>query len=68
MEEIKDEIVKKVKTFYDDHNGKRTISAVNHVNGVTELEFYYTYVSYSNPYTTVASVKILLTMRILLKI
>lgn len=48
--------------------GKRTISAVNHVNGVTELEFYYTYVSYFNPYTTVASVKILLTMRILLKI
>lgn len=55
MEELKDEIVKKVKTFYDNHDGKRTISVVNHVHGVTELEFYYTYISYSNPYTTVAS-------------
>lgn len=68
VEELKDEIVKKVKTFYDDHDAKRTISVVNHVNGVTELEFYYTDISYSNPFTTVASVKILPTMKILLKI
>eukprot|EP00105_Crassostrea_gigas_P015186 XP_011432106.1 PREDICTED: uncharacterized protein LOC105331553 [Crassostrea gigas] len=47
VEELKDEIVKKVKTFYDDHDGKRTISAVKHVNGITEFEYYYTYISYS---------------------
>ena len=47
VEDLKDEIVKKVKTFYDDHDGKRTISAVKHVNGITEFEYYYTYISYS---------------------
>uniref|UniRef100_A0A8W8L008 Uncharacterized protein n=1 Tax=Magallana gigas TaxID=29159 RepID=A0A8W8L008_MAGGI len=39
------EIMKTVKDDYDDHEGKRTISAVNHVNGITEFEFYYTYIS-----------------------
>jgi hypothetical protein len=48
IEELKSEIVKDVKTNYDDHDGKRTVSAVHHVNGITEFEVYYTYISYSN--------------------
>ena len=49
VEEVKDEIVKKVTRFYDDHDGKRTVSGVTHANGITEFEFLYTYISYSSP-------------------
>nr|XP_022316762.1 uncharacterized protein LOC111120331 [Crassostrea virginica] len=49
VEEVKDEIVKKVTRFYDDHDGKRTVSGVTHANGITEFELLYTYISYTSP-------------------
>ena len=49
VEEVKDEIVKKVTRFYDDHDGKRTVSGVTHANGITEFELLYSYISYSSP-------------------
>ncbi|XP_056017917.1 uncharacterized protein LOC125671274 isoform X2 [Ostrea edulis] len=52
IEELKSEIVKDVKDDYDDHYGKRTVSAVKHVNGITEFEVYYTYIAYSNSSTS----------------
>lgn len=46
VEELKDEIVKKVKIFYDDYDGKRIIFVVKYVNGIIEFEFYYIYILY----------------------
>lgn len=46
MEDLKDEIVKKVKIFYDDYDGKRIIFVVKYVNGIIEFEYYYIYILY----------------------
>ncbi|XP_062589685.1 uncharacterized protein LOC134251302 isoform X1 [Saccostrea cucullata] len=48
VDELKSEIVKDVKDFYDDHTGKRSVLAVKNLHGITEFEVYYTYISYSN--------------------
>ncbi|XP_062589689.1 uncharacterized protein LOC134251304 [Saccostrea cucullata] len=35
-----------VKYLYDDHDGKRTLSGVEHVNGITGFDVFYSYISY----------------------
>ncbi|XP_062589647.1 uncharacterized protein LOC134251279 [Saccostrea cucullata] len=55
LKELKNEVVKYVKEVYDDHDGKRTVSAVKHVNGITEFEVYYTFISYRNTPTTASN-------------